>query len=103
MARFKTDVCDPAGCFYELVIQLGIIMVGKQAFNNIIEFLVPTLKSWWKRYVYRHAVEDSEEKKVFTRWELDYNLVGVDRLALLDEYLEMGANLYTILVFSLNF
>ncbi len=41
LGRFKSDVCDTAGCMYELCIQLGIIMVGKQAFNNFIEILFP--------------------------------------------------------------
>ncbi len=41
VARFKSDLCDPAGCLYELCIQLAIIMVGKQAFNNFVELLWP--------------------------------------------------------------
>ncbi|GLG95444.1 Anoctamin, partial [Gryllus bimaculatus] len=39
--RIKTDVCDPAGCLSELCIQLAIIMVGKQFFNNFLEILFP--------------------------------------------------------------
>ncbi len=39
--EFGNDVCDPAGCFYELCIQLMIIMVGKQIFNNFMEFMMP--------------------------------------------------------------
>lgn len=56
LSTFKNDLCDPAGCLYELCIQLGIIMVGKQAFNNFIELLMPKLISWWKRYVYKSKV-----------------------------------------------
>ena len=41
LSKFKNDLCDPAGCLYELCIQLGIIMVGKQGFNNFIELLMP--------------------------------------------------------------
>ncbi len=40
-SRFKTDRCDPAGCLYELCIQLAITMVGKQWFNNFIEIFLP--------------------------------------------------------------
>ena len=43
----------------------------------------------WKRYAYKKAIEDGEEKKIYTRWENDYNLQNVDKLDLLDEYLEM--------------
>ena len=39
--NFQVDQCDPAGCLYELAVQLGVIMVGKQFFNNCIEFIVP--------------------------------------------------------------
>ena len=48
--------------------------------------------TFWKRYVYRKRIEDSEVEdgsKIYTRWEQDYNLQSVDRLDLLDEYLEM--------------
>lgn len=36
-----TFQCDQAGCMVELLIQLAIIMVGKQSFSNIMEILVP--------------------------------------------------------------
>ena len=50
--------------------------------------------TFWKRYVYRKRIEDSggveeDGSKIYTRWEQDYNLQSVDRLDLLDEYLEM--------------
>lgn len=35
------DQCDTAGCISELFIQLMIIMVGKQVFNNATEIIVP--------------------------------------------------------------
>ena len=39
--KLKGDVCDPAGCLWELCIQLAIIMVGKQCLNNFVEVLYP--------------------------------------------------------------
>ena len=33
--------CNPAGCLFELLLQLSVIMVGKQIFNNFIEVIVP--------------------------------------------------------------
>ncbi len=51
------------------------------------------LQTFWRRYVYKkNMIEqglDGDEKPIFTRWEQDYNLTRVDRLDLLDEYLEM--------------
>lgn len=87
--RFRNDQCDPAGCMSELMIQLLVIMAGKQIFNNILEIVYPKLVTFWKRYVYKKGIEDGEEKKIFTRWENDYNLKAVDKLDLLDEYLEL--------------
>lgn len=39
--KLKGDVCDPAGCLSELCIQLAIIMIGKQCFNNFLEIFFP--------------------------------------------------------------
>ncbi|GBP81844.1 Anoctamin-4 [Eumeta japonica] len=39
--KLKGDICDPAGCLSELCIQLAIIMIGKQCFNNIVELGYP--------------------------------------------------------------
>ena len=41
ITSFKNDQCDPAGCLYELAVQLAVIMVGKQFFNNCLELLIP--------------------------------------------------------------
>lgn len=38
---FVGDICDPAGCLSELCIQLAIIMIGKQVWNNFMEYLFP--------------------------------------------------------------
>lgn len=39
--KIRGDMCDPAGCLSELFIQLSIIMVGKQFFNNFMEIFMP--------------------------------------------------------------
>ena len=54
-----------------------------------IHFPYRKLVTFWKRYVYKKGIEDGEEKKIYTRWENDYNLKAVDKLDLLDEYLEL--------------
>ena len=50
------------------------------------------LTTFWKRYVYRkNTVENGgEDTTVYTRWEQDYNLQGVESLSLIEEYLEMA-------------
>ncbi|KAK2588193.1 hypothetical protein KPH14_004232 [Odynerus spinipes] len=85
--RIKTDVCDPAGCLSEVCIQLAIIMVGKQCFNNFVEILSPKLWNWWRKRSHVAATKDHDRQ--YTSWERDYQLQDPGRLALFDEYLEM--------------
>ncbi|XP_052808380.1 anoctamin-4-like isoform X2 [Mya arenaria] len=82
---YRQEECDPAGCLIELCIQLGIIMVGKQAFANFKEVILPKLVVWCKS---RSVLKDKEDK-VYTHWEQDYNLADQPKLGLFDEYLEM--------------
>ncbi|XP_012536376.1 anoctamin-4 isoform X2 [Monomorium pharaonis] len=85
--RIKTDVCDPAGCLSEVCIQLAIIMVGKQCFNNFVEILSPKLWNWWRKRTHVAATKDHDRR--YPCWEKDYQLQDPGRLALFDEYLEM--------------
>ncbi|XP_054290583.1 anoctamin-4-like [Macrosteles quadrilineatus] len=85
--RLKGDICDPAGCLSELCIQLAIIMVGKQCFNNFLELAYPAILNWWR---YRKQRSDTKDTtRPYTRWEEDYQLQDPGRLALFEEYLEM--------------
>nr|KAG5703954.1 hypothetical protein BaRGS_020551 [Batillaria attramentaria] len=83
----RQEECDPAGCLIELLIQLGIIMVGKQAINNAKEFLLPKVMNWFKG----RRVKEEEEKasKPLARWEKDYSMACMPDLGLFEEYLEM--------------
>ncbi|XP_072758394.1 anoctamin-4 isoform X3 [Anoplolepis gracilipes] len=85
--RIKTDVCDPAGCLSEVCIQLAIIMIGKQCFNNFVEILSPKLWNWWRKRTQVAATKDHDRR--YTCWEQDYQLQDPGRLALFEEYLEM--------------
>ncbi|CAG0886852.1 unnamed protein product [Darwinula stevensoni] len=91
---FSYDLCDPAGCLFELCIQLCIIMVGKQALNNFQELALPTVINWWRRRMWssRATAEDRAQKvkeELAPRWEQDYTLSPVSQMALFEEYLEM--------------
>ncbi|KAG8315422.1 Anoctamin-4 [Homalodisca vitripennis] len=85
--RLKGDICDPAGCLSELCIQLAIIMVGKQCFNNFLELASPAILNWWRYRKQRHDTKDVN--RPYTRWEEDYQLQDPGKLALFEEYLEM--------------
>ncbi|XP_068622387.1 anoctamin-4-like isoform X2 [Battus philenor] len=85
--KLKGDICDPAGCLSELCIQLAIIMVGKQCFNNFLELGYPKFHNWWRQRSHRAVTRDLS--KPHMAWEQDYHLQDPGRLALFDEYLEM--------------
>ncbi|XP_068222523.1 anoctamin-5-like isoform X2 [Palaemon carinicauda] len=82
----RSDMCDPAGCLFELFVQLAIIMVGKQFFNNVIEIFIPIVQVWWKKK-WGH---DNELSEAYTRWEQDYDLTPYTSFSLFGEYLEMA-------------
>lgn len=81
-------MCDPAGCLSEVCIQLAIIMVGKQCFNNFVEILSPKLWNWWRKRTQVAATKNHDRR--YPCWEKDYQLQDPGRLALFDEYLEMS-------------
>ncbi|XP_064081291.1 anoctamin-5-like isoform X3 [Macrobrachium nipponense] len=81
----RSDMCDPAGCLFELMLQLAIIMVGKQFFNNIIEIFIPVVRVWWKKKI----DHNNHLSEAYTRWEQDYDLGPYTSLSLFGEYLEM--------------
>ncbi|CAC5402858.1 ANO4 [Mytilus coruscus] len=83
----RQEECDPAGCLIEVCIQLGIIMVGKQALNNFKEILLPKIMVWFKSRKAKN--EEKKEDIVYSRWEQDYNLADQPKMGLFDEYLEM--------------
>ncbi|XP_052889147.1 anoctamin-4 [Anopheles moucheti] len=85
--RLKGDICDPAGCLSELCIQLAIIMVGKQCWNNFMEYFFPAFYNWWRQRKHKQLTKD--ETHLHMAWEQDYHLQDPGRLALFDEYLEM--------------
>ncbi|GFV23485.1 anoctamin [Trichonephila clavipes] len=49
------------------------------------------MMNWWKRWW--RTRDGPKDRVATTRWEIDYNLLECDRMALFDEYLEMGKEL----------
>lgn len=95
---FRLEECNPAGCLFELGLQLFVIMVGKQIFNNFIEVIVPKLKSWWRRR--DNVTKDLSESP---QWESDYDLVQTSQQGLFYEYLEMVIQYGFITIFVAAF
>ncbi|VDM96708.1 unnamed protein product [Thelazia callipaeda] len=97
----RPEECDPAGCMVELVIQLAIIMCGKQFWNGFVEFAWPLLMTWLRslqlletkkqrdRRIKDELTEEMGRYGMIARWEHDYILNPVYEQFLFDEYLEM--------------
>uniref|UniRef100_A0A8D1JRN3 Anoctamin n=2 Tax=Sus scrofa TaxID=9823 RepID=A0A8D1JRN3_PIG len=86
--RTELSECHPSGCLIDLCMQMGIIMVLKQTWNNFMELGYPLIQNWWTRRKVRQ--EHGPERKIsFPQWEKDYTLQPMNAYGLFDEYLEM--------------
>lgn len=45
--EYRQEECMLGGCLIELCLQLGIIMIGKQSMNTIIEMILPIFWKWY--------------------------------------------------------
>ncbi|KAM4569136.1 anoctamin-4-like isoform 2-T2 [Odontesthes bonariensis] len=86
--RWKLEECHPSGCLIDLCMQMGIIMVLKQTWNNFMELGYPLIQNWWTRRRLRRE-HGHIAKSSFPQWERDYNLQPMNAYGLFDEYLEM--------------
>ena len=75
---------------------MSIIMVGKQMFNNFMEFIMPRLGRLMRQRCKKggNAVgvgKEGENGKMEKRkrWESDFALENIGELGLFNEYLEM--------------
>ncbi|KAI0208292.1 Anoctamin-4 [Lamellibrachia satsuma] len=98
---YRAEECDPAGCLIELCIQLGVVMVGKQTFNNFKELFLPKIMNWFRQ---RKSVKKVQgEGSVYTLWEQDLDLTEQPPLGLFDEYLEMVVQYGFVTIFVAAF
>uniref|UniRef100_A0A6I8NGN0 Anoctamin n=1 Tax=Ornithorhynchus anatinus TaxID=9258 RepID=A0A6I8NGN0_ORNAN len=86
--RWRLEECHPSGCLIDLCMQMGIIMVLKQTWNNFMELGYPLIQNWWTRRKLRQE-HGTQRKAGFPQWERDYNLQPMNAYGLFDEYLEM--------------
>uniref|UniRef100_A0A8C5PIL9 Anoctamin n=1 Tax=Leptobrachium leishanense TaxID=445787 RepID=A0A8C5PIL9_9ANUR len=86
--RWRLEECHPSGCLIDLCMQMGIIMVLKQTWNNFMELGYPLIQNWWTRRKLRQE-HGSQVKANFPQWEKDYNLQPINPYGLFEEYLEM--------------
>ncbi|KAM5170171.1 anoctamin-4 [Mantella aurantiaca] len=86
--RWRLEECHPSGCLIDLCMQMGIIMVLKQTWNNFMELGYPLIQNWWTRRRLRQE-HGAHGKASFPQWEKDYNLQPINAYGLFEEYLEM--------------
>ncbi|XP_017287082.1 anoctamin-4 isoform X2 [Kryptolebias marmoratus] len=86
--RWKLEECHPSGCLIDLCMQMGIIMVLKQTWNNFMELGYPLIQNWWTRRRLRRE-HGHRAMASLPQWERDYNLQPMNAYGLFDEYLKM--------------
>ncbi|KAG9352686.1 hypothetical protein JZ751_021100, partial [Albula glossodonta] len=79
--RWRLEECHPSGCLIDLCLQMGVIMVLKQIWNNFMELGYP-------RKIKRGG-QNMESKVLLPQWDKDWNLQPMNAHGLVDEYLEM--------------
>lgn len=87
---YRQEECGLGGCLMELMIQLAIIMIGKQFMNAILENMWPLLM----KYIYSFKLRtgknrDRSLKGKGKRYITDLKLVEFGSRGLFPEYLEM--------------
>ncbi|CAH1965740.1 unnamed protein product [Acanthoscelides obtectus] len=89
---YRQEECGPGGCLMELCIQLGIIMIGKQAMNTILEMLFPLFFKWLNTLKVKTGLTKDKlsGKGCQPQWVKDFKLVEWGPRSLFPEYLEMG-------------
>ncbi|KAK9870210.1 hypothetical protein WA026_006294 [Henosepilachna vigintioctopunctata] len=90
----RQEECNPGGCLMELSIQLGIIMIGKQAMNGFVEMTIPVLIKMYKTFKVSTGIERAEKENqeviiCCNQWTEDYKLNEFNQASLFGEYLEM--------------
>ncbi|XP_069078056.1 anoctamin-3 isoform X2 [Pleurodeles waltl] len=87
--RWRLEECHPSGCLIDLCMQMGVIMVLKQMWNNFMELGYPLMQNWWSRRKIRKGGQTVENKVSLSQWEKDWNLQPMNAHGLMEEYLEM--------------
>ncbi|XP_048113030.1 anoctamin-3 [Alosa alosa] len=93
--RWRLEECHPSGCLIDLCLQMGVIMVFKQMWNNFMELGYPLLQNWWSRRKIRKRGGGGgrgpavESKTQLPQWDKDWTLQPMNAHGLVDEYLEM--------------
>ncbi|TRY85873.1 hypothetical protein DNTS_011900 [Danionella cerebrum] len=103
---WRLEECHPSGCLTDLFIQMSIIMVLKQTFNNIFEYSGPWFSRWLNRKktqrlmrrclkcYKKECLEATRGSELCENCKLEdlrrnYSLIKTDRFSIFNEYLEM--------------
>ena len=83
---YKWQGCGPAGCSYEITVQLIIVMVIKPLFLNLYHWLFPRLMVYCKKSSTKENIKHHSEIRQ-TKWERDWFLLDENEVSY--DYVEL--------------
>ena len=90
---YLIESCPLGGCYFDLMVQMVIIFLGKGLFTSIAEYLCPYLQSIYNRRKYfanKQTTENSQANpNKLRQWEEDFLLESWSHMSLFYEYLEL--------------
>lgn len=92
--NYLVESCPVGGCYFDLVIQMVIIFIGKAVIGAGVEYLWPYLQSIYNRRRYlatnsTQASSNNPEQSKLEQWEEDFLLESWNHMSLFYEYLEL--------------
>ncbi|KRZ84722.1 Anoctamin-3, partial [Trichinella sp. T8] len=93
---YRPEACEPSGCMIELLIQLAMVMIGKQFLNGVLETMLPCFFKRVRKYKYKNMEN-------INSWLRDYFLNPIPKGFLISEYLEMVLQYGFVTLFAAAF
>ncbi|KRY83295.1 Anoctamin-3 [Trichinella pseudospiralis] len=93
---YRPEACEPSGCMIELLIQLAMVMIGKQFLNGVLETVLPCFFKRVRKYKYKNLQNVNS-------WLRDYFLNPIPKGFLISEYLEMVLQYGFVTLFAAAF
>ena len=98
---YKWQGCGPAGCNYEVTLQLIIVLVIKPIFMNIKHMILPPVYIWLNKLGMKKVENENEKQEKSRKWEREYTLMPENPI--IYDYCELIVQFGFVTLFSSAF